>query len=66
VSEDDIAHALGHSVREVDLDEGRWLILGPDRAAKITELIVLIDDEEDEASVIHAMPIAGQHVRFLP
>lgn len=66
VSEDDIVHALDHSVREIDLDEGRWLVLGPDRTANILELIVLIDDEEDEASVIHAMPITDQHVRFLP
>jgi len=57
VSDDDIDHALDHSVREIDLDQGRWLVLGPDRAANIIELIVLIDDEEDEAIVINAMPI---------
>ncbi len=66
MSGDDIDHALHHSVREIDLDEGRWLVLGPDRAANIIELIVLTDDEEDEAMVIHAMPITDQHMRFLP
>ena len=66
MSEDDIAHALDHSVREIDLDEGRWLVLGPDHAANIIELIVLIDDEEDESIVIHAMPITDQHMRFPP
>ncbi|MHB8328886.1 MAG: hypothetical protein ACYDD6_04550 [Acidimicrobiales bacterium] len=62
----DIAHVLDHSVREIDLDQGRWLVLGPDRAANIVELIVLINDEGDEGAVVHAMPITDQHLRFLP
>ena len=66
VTDADIAHILDHSVREIDLAEGRWLVLGPDRAANIVELIVLINDEGDERVVVHAMPITDQHLRFLP
>ncbi len=66
VTDADIDHVLNHSVREIDLAEGRWLVLGPDRAANIVELIVLINDEGDEGAVIHAMPITDQHLRFLP
>jgi hypothetical protein len=66
VTDADIAHVLDHSVREIDLAEGCWLVLGPDRAANIVELIVLINDEGDEWAVVHAMPITDQHLRFMP
>jgi hypothetical protein len=66
VTDADIAHVLDHSVREIDLAEGRWLVFGPDRAANIVELIVLINDEGDEWAVVHAMPITDQHLRFMP
>ena len=62
----DIAHVVDNSVREIDLAEGRWLVLGPDRAANRVELIVLINDNGDESAVIHAMPITDQHLRFMP
>lgn len=66
VTDADIAHALDYSVREIDLGDRRWLVLGPGRAANIVELIVLINGEGDEWAVIHAMPITDQHLRFMP
>jgi len=65
VTDADIAHVLDHSVREIDLAEGRRLVLGPDRAANIVELIDLINDEGDEGTVVHVMPMTDQHLRFM-
>lgn len=58
IADDDILHAIDHSLVVDDLGEepDRWLIIGPDRAANLLEVIVLITAEGDEL-IIHALPM---------
>jgi hypothetical protein len=58
--------ALGHVLAVEDLgeDPDRWLVIGPDRAANLLELVVLVSAEGDEL-VIHAMPLRAVNRRFL-
>lgn len=66
VADDDIVHALAHALAFEDLgeDPDRWLVIGPDRAANLLELVVLVSAEGDEL-VIHAMPLRAVNRRFL-
>lgn len=66
VADDDVLHAIEHSILVDDLgeDPDRWLVIGPDRAANLIELIVLITAEGDEL-IIHAMPLRPIHRRLL-
>lgn len=65
VTTDDIEHALRHAVvvEEIDDDPLRWLVLGPDRSARIIELVVL--DRPQGPAVIHAMPMRTQYQPLL-
>ncbi len=63
VADEDIHHVLDHSLREVELDEYRWLVL-PDRAANIIELIVLITDQ-GQARAINARRATKENLKFL-
>jgi hypothetical protein len=62
----DILHAINHAttVEEVGDDPVRWLVLGPDRAGKLLELVVM--DRPAGPAVIHAMPMRTQYRRLLP
>lgn len=60
----DMLHALAHALREVELDDDRWLILGPDRAANILELILLVTDQGDER-LVHADRASKENLEFL-
>ena len=42
----------------------RWLVLGPDRAGNLLELVVM--DRPVGPAVIHAMPMRTQYRRLLP
>lgn len=66
IADDDIIHAIEHSLAVDDLDEDpdRWLIIGPDRAANLLEVIVLITAEGDEV-IIHAMPLRPPYRKLL-
>lgn len=64
ISDDDIRHAMVNPIREVELSEDRWLVIGPDRSANLLELIVIITDRNTEI-VIHAISLTNQHWRFL-
>ncbi len=59
----DIRHAVRHAIRIVpdDDDPDRVLYLGPDRAARLLEVVVL--DGDDVA--IHAMPIRPKFLDYL-
>jgi hypothetical protein len=59
-------HAIGHSlaVEDVGEDPDRWLVIGPDTAGNLLEVVVLISSEGDEL-VIHAMPMRPTYRRFL-
>ncbi|MGH9083179.1 MAG: hypothetical protein ACRDWN_07535 [Acidimicrobiales bacterium] len=57
VSDEDIGHALAHSVTWVELgdDPPRYLLAGPDRTGNLLELVVLgVGGDE---LVIHAMAL---------
>ncbi len=66
VAEEDMLHAVEHSLVVDDLgeDPDRWLVLGPDTAGNLLELIVLISREGDEI-IIHAMPMRPRYRRLL-
>jgi len=59
-------HAVEHSLVVDDLgeDPDRWLVLGPDTAGNLLELVVLISTEGDEI-IIHAMPLRPKYRRLL-
>jgi hypothetical protein len=66
VADKDIVHALTHQLAAEELGEEpeRWLIIGPDRAANLLELVVLTTVEGDRL-VIHAMRMRAQYRRLL-
>ena len=68
IAEHRIRHALDHAQLVADLDDdttaARTLVLGPDPAGNMIELIVLhLDDGRD--MVIHAMPMRRQYAHLL-
>ncbi len=65
-ADDDILHAIEHSrvVEDLGEDPDRWLVIGPDRAANLLEVIVLITAEGDEL-IIHAMPLRAVYRKLL-
>ena len=62
---EDILHAINHAITvdEVGDDPVRWLVLGPDRAGNLLELVVM--DRPAGPAVIHAMPMRTQYRRLL-
>lgn len=66
IEAEDIEHALRHAliVEEVADDPVRYLVLGPDRAGNLLELVVL--DRPHGPAVIHAMRLRPQYERLLP
>ena len=66
VEGEDIEHALRHAVvvEEIGDDPLRYLVLGPDRAARFLELVVL--DRPQGPAVIHAMTMRTQYQKYLP
>lgn len=66
IADDDILHAIEHPMVVDDLgeDPDRWLLIGPDRAADLLEIVVLITAEGDEL-IIHAMPLRPVYRKLL-
>jgi len=66
VRDEDIQHALRSAllVEEVDEDPTRYLVLGPDRAGNLLELVVL--DRPQGPAVMHAMPMSAKYRSLLP
>ena len=66
IADDDMLHAIDHSLVVDDLgeDPDRWLVIGPDQAANLLELVVLITAEGDEL-IIHAMPLRAVYRKLL-
>ena len=69
VTEPDIRHALAHSLGvfdlEPDADPPKVLVIGPDLAGNLLE-IVLLDLADDDLLVIHAMPLRTEFHDLLP
>ena len=66
IADADMLHAVDHSLVVDDLgdDPDRWLVIGPDRAANLLELVVLITTEGHEL-IIHAMPLRPVYRKLL-
>ncbi len=65
IAAEDIHHAVRNAVvvDEVDDDPVRYLVLGPDQAGNLLELVVL--DRPQGPAVIHAMPMRPKYRRLL-
>ena len=59
-------HAIEQSmvVEDIGEDPDRWLLIGPDRAANLLEIVVLVAAEGDEL-IIHAMPLRAAYRKLL-
>lgn len=66
VADQDILHAIDHALAIEDVGEepDRWLLIGPDRAGNLLEVVVLLTVEADQL-VIHAMPMRPQYRTLL-
>jgi len=66
VDDDEILHAVANSVAVDDLgeDPDRWLVIGPDSAGNLLEIVVLIASNADEI-IIHAMPVRPKYRKLL-
>ena len=66
VADEDILHAIDHAQAIEDIGEGpdRWLVLGPDRASNMLELVILATIEGEHLA-IHAMPMRPIYERLL-
>jgi hypothetical protein len=66
IADADMLHAIDCSlaVEDVGEDPDRWLVIGPDTAGNLLELVVLVTSEGDEI-IIHAMPLRPVYRRLL-
>ena len=66
VADRDILHALDHAlaIEDAGEDPDRWLLIGPDTAGNLLEMVVLITAEGTQI-VIHAMPMRDKYARLL-
>jgi hypothetical protein len=66
VADPDILHALDHAlaIEDAGEDPDRWLLIGPDPAGNLLEVVVLIAAEGTQI-VIHAMPMRDKYARLL-
>lgn len=66
VAHKDILHAIDHAlaIEDAGNEPDRWLVLGPDRAGNLLEVVVLITAEAIQL-VIHAMPMRDKFRRLL-
>jgi hypothetical protein len=66
IADDDMLHAVEHALAVEDLgeDPDRWLVIGPDRAANLREVVVLRTAEGTEM-IIHAMPLRAAYRKLV-
>lgn len=66
VGPEHVLHAVRNAlvVEEIADDPLRYLVIGPDRAGNLLELVVL--DRPQGPAVIHAMAMRAQYRRLLP
>ena len=66
VADQDIVHAIHHAlaIEDAGEDPDRWLLIGPDTAGNLLEVLVLITAEGTQI-VIHAMPMRDKYARLL-
>ncbi len=61
VADEDIDHAIDHAIviEDAGEDPDRWLVIGPDRAANLLEVVVMTTVEGTQLA-IHAMPLRAR------
>ena len=66
VADHDIAHAIDYAlaIEDAGEDPDRWLLIGPDTAGNLLEVVVLITAEGTQI-VIHAMPMRDKYAKLL-
>jgi uncharacterized DUF497 family protein len=66
VVEADITHAVDNAlaIEDAGEDPDRWLVVGPDRAGNLLEVVVMTTVEGNQI-VIHAMPTRDKFRRLL-
>jgi len=66
IADGDILHAIEHAlvVDDVGEEPDRWLVIGPDHAGNLLEIVVVITAEGDEL-IIHAMPLRAVYRKLL-
>ena len=66
VADQDILHATDHALALEDAgeDPDRWLLIGPDTAGNLLEVVVMITTEGTQLA-IHAMPMRPKYRRLL-
>ena len=66
VADRDILHAIDHAlaIEDAGEDPDRWLLIGPDTAGNLLEVVVMITFEGTQI-VIHAMPLRDKYAKLL-
>lgn len=66
IDDEDIHHAIENAlvIEEVADDPVRYLLLGPDQAGNLLELVIL--DRLQGPAVIHAMKMRSKYRQLLP
>ncbi len=62
VADQDTIHAI--AFEDAGDEPDRWLVVGPDRAGNLLEVIVLVTSEGAQLA-IHAMPLRRKYRRLL-
>ena len=69
MTDDDVLHAVVHEAVSIDLDPDadppKILVIGPDRAGNLLEVIVL-ELSDDRLVAVHAMRLRRQFYELLP
>ncbi len=66
VADQDSLHAIDHALATEDAgeDPDPWLIIGPDAAANLLEVVVMITAAGNQVA-IHGMPMRDKYARLL-
>lgn len=66
VADEDIRHVIDHAlaIEDAGEDPDRWLVLGPDRAGNLLEVVVLVTIEGAQLA-IHAMKMRANFARLI-
>lgn len=66
MADGDIRHAINHAlaIEDAGEDPDRWLVVGPDRAGNLLEVVVLLTAEGGQLA-IHAMRMRAKFRRLI-
>lgn len=66
VADEDIRHATDHAlaIEDAGEDPDRWLVIGPDRAGNLLEVVILVTTEGTQLA-IHGMRMRAKYRRLI-